>query len=76
MSSQVQLDPYIAQAQNDNVTPAQKLEGMHAPPLGCLASVSLLSRSAQARPGSADGYAHDARVRWSSPRESHDTGWP
>lgn len=29
MSSKVQLDPYISQAQNDNVTPAQKLEDLH-----------------------------------------------
>jgi general stress protein 26 len=28
MSSKVQLDPFVAQAQNDNVTPAQKIEGM------------------------------------------------
>jgi hypothetical protein len=56
------LDPYIAQAQNDNVTPAQKLEGMCALPSESFASVSLLSRSAQARPGSPDGYAHDARI--------------
>jgi len=29
MSSKVQLDPFVAQAQNDNVTPAQKIEGLH-----------------------------------------------
>jgi len=32
MSSQVELDPYLAQAQNDDVTPAQKIEGMCSPP--------------------------------------------
>ena len=32
MSSQVELDPYLAQAQNDDVTPAQKIEGLSDPP--------------------------------------------
>ncbi|KAI0254138.1 hypothetical protein BJV78DRAFT_1280522 [Lactifluus subvellereus] len=29
MSSKIQLDPYTANAQNDNVTPAQKIEDLH-----------------------------------------------
>jgi len=29
MSSQAELDPYLAQAQNDDVTPAQKIEDLH-----------------------------------------------
>ncbi|KAI0298521.1 hypothetical protein BC826DRAFT_997819 [Russula brevipes] len=29
MSSNVKLDPYVAQAQNDDLTPSQKIEGLH-----------------------------------------------
>ena len=34
MSSNVQLDPFVAQAQNDNVAPLQKIEGIVLLPLG------------------------------------------
>jgi len=30
MSSNTQLDPYVAQAQNDDVSALQKIEGMYA----------------------------------------------
>ena len=29
MSSNLQLDPFVAQAQNDNVAPLQKIEGTY-----------------------------------------------
>ena len=34
MSSNVQLDPFVAQAQNDNVAPLQKIEGRYHYHLG------------------------------------------
>ena len=68
----MQFDPYVAQAQNDDVSPLQKIEGIVSPPLEY--AILSVCRSEQDHSGGSDGYANYARVGWSSPRESNDPG--
>ena len=79
MSSQVELDPYLAQAQNDDVTPAQKIEGMCNPPRKVHASSHFLAdlhkviKNAQTgmlTTRAADGHLH-ARAMTPAGREPH-----
>jgi hypothetical protein len=63
MSSNVQLDPFVAQAQNDDVAPLQKIEGTYYYHLGKRTMrISYIGRSEQDHSGGPDGYAHDSRI--------------
>lgn len=83
MSSNVQLDPFVAQAQNDNVAPLKKVEGTDYDNLvQTLGSrkrtmpISSIGRSEQYHFGGPGGYAHDSRVGWPSPFASDDPSLP
>jgi hypothetical protein len=72
MSSSVQLDPYTANAQNDEVTLAQKIKGTCVS-WGTSHEDALPGRSPQDYSRCPDGYAHNTRLKWVSPFESYDT---
>jgi hypothetical protein len=78
MASNVQLDPFVAQAQNDDVALLQKIEGTY-PTTQEIRSVLQyanlihnIARSEQDHSGGSDRYANDARVGRPSPFASND----
>jgi hypothetical protein len=75
MSSKIQLDPYMAQAQNDDVSALQKIEGVYAI-RGSLRKYSSIGRFEQDHARCANGYANHARRGRPSPFESNDTRLP